>query len=99
MQSSGRNRVGGLVMRVACHRSVLILGFVILFSFSANAQTWRHVGLSGRDVQSPAAAPGSSRTLSALRSRQAGNQLVVASSEFRRFDSCFAIGAAVAVLE
>ena len=50
-------------MRVACQRSLLTLGLVLLFSFSANAQTWRQVGPPGGDVQSLAAAPGSTRTL------------------------------------
>jgi len=54
----GRNRLGGLVMRVAYHRSVLTSEFALLFSFSANAQTWRQLGAPGGDVQSFAAAPG-----------------------------------------
>lgn len=50
-------------MRVACRRSVILLGFILLYSFSANAQTWRQVGPPGGDVQSLAAAPGNARTL------------------------------------
>jgi photosystem II stability/assembly factor-like uncharacterized protein len=50
-------------MRVACQRSLLTLALVLLFSFSANAQTWRQVGPPGGDVQSLAASPGSARTL------------------------------------
>ncbi len=53
-------------MRVANHRTVLIVAFfflLFLLSFSASAQTWRQVGPSGGDVQSLAAAPGSTRTL------------------------------------
>jgi photosystem II stability/assembly factor-like uncharacterized protein len=50
-------------MRVARQRSILTLGLVILFSFSAKAQTWRQIGPPGGDVQSLAAAPGSTRTL------------------------------------
>src|SRR4029077_3957473 len=50
-------------MRVAYHRSVFILVFVLALSFSANAQTWRQVGPPGGDVQSLATVPGSARTL------------------------------------
>ena len=50
-------------MGVAYRRYVFILGLVLLFSFSASAQTWRQVGPPGGDVQSLAAAPGSARTL------------------------------------
>ena len=50
-------------MRVARQRWVLTIGLVLLFSFSASAQTWRQVGPPGGDVQSLAAAPGSARTL------------------------------------
>ena len=50
-------------MRVAYHRSVSLLVLVLLFSFSATAQTWRQVGPPGGDVQSLAAAPGNARTL------------------------------------
>jgi photosystem II stability/assembly factor-like uncharacterized protein len=50
-------------MRVARQQSVLLLGIVLLFSFSASAQSWRQVGPPGGDVQSLAATPGSSRTL------------------------------------
>src|SRR4029077_6565128 len=60
---SGSKRVGGLLMRVAYHRSVFILVFVLALSFSANAQTWRQVGPPGGDVQSLATVPGSARTL------------------------------------
>ena len=45
-------------MRVAYHRSVLTSEFALLFSFSANAQTWRQLGAPGGDVQSFAVAPG-----------------------------------------
>ena len=50
-------------MRVACHRCVFVLGFVVLLSLSTSAQTWRQVGPPGGDVQSLAAAPGNARTL------------------------------------
>jgi photosystem II stability/assembly factor-like uncharacterized protein len=50
-------------MRVACHRSLSILAFVLFFSFSANAQSWRQVGPPGGDVQSLAAVPGNARVL------------------------------------
>ena len=50
-------------MRVAYHRSVSLFVLVLLFSFSATAQTWRQVGPPGGDVQSLAAAPGNARTL------------------------------------
>ena len=50
-------------MRVARQGWVLTIGLVLLFSFSASAQTWRQVGPPGGDVQSLAAAPGSARTL------------------------------------
>lgn len=50
-------------MGVAPYRSVFVLAFVCLFSFSANGQTWRSVGPPGGDVQSLTAAPGSARTL------------------------------------
>jgi photosystem II stability/assembly factor-like uncharacterized protein len=50
-------------MRVACQRSILILGLLLLPTFSANAQSWRQVGPPGGDVQSLAAAPGSTQTL------------------------------------
>src|SRR6202166_486570 len=50
-------------MRVACRRSVILLGLILLFSFSASAQTWRQVGPPGGDVESLAAAPGNARTL------------------------------------
>src|SRR5216683_7030981 len=63
VDTSGRNRVGGLVMRVAYRRLAVCLGLVLLFSFSAGAQTWRQVGPPGGDVESLAAAPGSARTL------------------------------------
>src|ERR1700693_3929855 len=63
VDTSGRNRVGGLVMRVAYLRSTITLGLALLFSFSADAQNWRQVGPPGGDVESLAAAPGSARTL------------------------------------
>lgn len=50
-------------MRVAQYRAVFILGFMLLLSFSAKAQTWRQVGPPGGDVQSLAAVPGSAHTL------------------------------------
>ena len=50
-------------MRVAYHRSVFVLAFVLLLSFSARAQTWRQVGPPGGDVQSLAAAPDNPRNL------------------------------------
>jgi photosystem II stability/assembly factor-like uncharacterized protein len=50
-------------MRVAYHRTVFILGFVLLLSYSASAQTWRQVGPPGGDVQSLAAVPGNARGL------------------------------------
>lgn len=50
-------------MRMTYQRSVLILGCVLLLSFSASAQSWRQVGPPGGDVQSLAAVPGSTRTL------------------------------------
>ena len=49
-------------MRVACHWFAFLV-FVLLLSFSANAQTWRQVGPPGGDVQSLAAVPGNARTL------------------------------------
>ena len=50
-------------MRVACQRSVFVAGLLLLSSLSIQAQTWRQVGPPGGDVQSLAAAPGSTRTL------------------------------------
>jgi photosystem II stability/assembly factor-like uncharacterized protein len=50
-------------MRVGRQQSLLLLGFVLLLSLSANAQSWRQVGPPGGDVQSLAAAPGSARAL------------------------------------
>jgi photosystem II stability/assembly factor-like uncharacterized protein len=50
-------------MGVAYRRSIFLLGLALLFSFSANAQTWRQVGPPGGDVQSLAAVPGNARTL------------------------------------
>ena len=50
-------------MGVAYRRSLFLLGLALLFSFSANAQTWRQVGPPGGDVQSLAAVPGNARTL------------------------------------
>src|SRR5580700_5566735 len=50
-------------MRVACHRCVFVLGFVVLLSLSTSAQTWRQVGPPGGDVQSLAAVPGNTRNL------------------------------------
>jgi photosystem II stability/assembly factor-like uncharacterized protein len=50
-------------MGVAYRRSVFLLGLALLFSFSANAQTWRQVGPPGGDVQSLVAVPGNARTL------------------------------------
>src|SRR5580692_2795771 len=43
--------------------SVTTLGFVLLLSISAAAQSWRQVGPPGGDDQSLAAVPGSTRTL------------------------------------
>src|SRR5580692_12961517 len=43
--------------------SVTTLGFVLLLSISASAQSWKQVGPPGGDVQSLAAVPGSTRTL------------------------------------
>src|SRR5579862_6618241 len=59
----GHKALGGMLMRVANRRFVLIFGLLALLSLSANAQTWRQVGPPGGDVQSLAAVPGSSRTL------------------------------------
>jgi photosystem II stability/assembly factor-like uncharacterized protein len=50
-------------MGVAHRRSIFLLALTLLFSFSANAQTWRQVGPPGGDVQSLAAVPGNARTL------------------------------------
>jgi len=50
-------------MCVAYRRRVFILGLLVLFSFSANSQTWRQVGPPGGDVQSLAAVPGSALAL------------------------------------
>jgi photosystem II stability/assembly factor-like uncharacterized protein len=50
-------------MGVAYRRSIFLLGLSLLYSFSANAQTWRQVGPPGGDVQSLAAVPGNARTL------------------------------------
>jgi photosystem II stability/assembly factor-like uncharacterized protein len=51
-------------MRVALQRSVyFIIAILLLFTFSANAQSWRQVGPPGGDVQSLASVPGNARTL------------------------------------
>jgi photosystem II stability/assembly factor-like uncharacterized protein len=50
-------------MRTPPFRYFWIFGVVLLFGFSAAAQTWRQVGPPGGDVQSLAAVPGSTRTL------------------------------------
>ena len=50
-------------MRVTYQRSVIILGCALLMSLSAAAQSWRQVGPPGGDVQSLAAAPGSTQSL------------------------------------
>jgi photosystem II stability/assembly factor-like uncharacterized protein len=63
VELTGRKKVGGMVMRVAKDRCGFLLVFAFLLSYSANAQTWRQVGPPGGDVQSLAAAPGSTRTL------------------------------------
>jgi photosystem II stability/assembly factor-like uncharacterized protein len=50
-------------MGVVHQRCGTILVFLLLLSFSINAQSWRQVGPPGGDVQSLAAAPGNARTL------------------------------------
>ena len=106
VDTSGRNFVGGLVMRVAYHRLAVCLGSVLLVTFSASAQTWRQVGPHVLDDLAPVRngvvvstgsgtlflsrdggrswgkmdGPAVDSRLSALRSRQAGSQLVAASS-------------------
>jgi photosystem II stability/assembly factor-like uncharacterized protein len=50
-------------MRTPPYRYLRVFGLVVLFTFSASAQTWRQVGPPGGDVQSLAAVPGGTRIL------------------------------------